>query len=264
MGILDSLKGSNTNKESESLRAELNLLKKQFKTLEAELSISQNKHIELIDKTHAFMERLKVLVGTLDGESVLARCWDLLDLSLGIKKGAVFQKIDEGWLSELSIGFKDEEIPLVPNKEDSMFGYAAEQGLIMSLAFVRKQDDLAYLERRGVIPDAKIICPVRIGQNIEKMIVICAYSGNVFSGEDDLDTVQMVATILGLVLQNTRVLSIQRQELDQKKQELFRLRTMFTSMVAPEVIDFIEKNPDGIVLGGKSSKNWKSFRPRAE
>jgi len=254
MGILDSLKGGAANKESESLRAELNLLKKQFKTLEAELSLSQNKHVELIDKTHAFMERLKVLVGTLDGEAVLARCWDLLDLSLGIKKGAVFQKIDEGWLSELSIGFKDDEIPLVPNKEDSMFGYAAEQGLIMSLAFVRKQDDLAYLERRGVIPDAKIVCPVRIGQNFEKMIVICSYSGNVFSGEDDLDTVQMVATILGLVLQNTRVLSLQKQELDQKKQELFRLRSMFSSMVAPEVIDFIEKNPDGIVLGGKRQK----------
>lgn len=254
MGILDSLKGSGSTKEIDSLKAELNQLRKAFKVAESELKLNQQKHLELIDKTHAFMERLKVLVGTLDGEAVLSRCWDLLDLAMGIKKGAVFQKIDEGWLSELSIGFKDEELPLVPHNEDSMFGYSAEQGLIMSLAFIRKQDDLAYLERRGVIPDAKIICPVRVGNSIEKMIVICAYSGNVFSGEDDLETVQLVSTILGLVLQNTRVLAAHRQELDQKKHELNRLRNMFTSMVAPEVIAFIEKNPGGIVLGGKKQK----------
>lgn len=254
MGILDSLKGSNASKETDSLRAELNQLKKSFKTAEAELHLSQQKHVELIDRTHAFMERLKVLVGTLDGQAVLTRCWDLLDLALGIKKGAVFQKIDEGWLSEISVGFKDDELPLIPHNEDSMFGYSHEQGLIMSLAFIRKQDDLTYLERRGAVPDTKIVCPVRVGETIEKMIVICAYSGNVFSGEDDLDTVQMVATILGLVLHNTRAMATQKQELDQKKHELSRLRNMFTSMVAPEVIDFIEKNPGGIVLGGKMQK----------
>jgi adenylate cyclase len=141
-------------------------------------------------------------------------------------------------------------LPPVPFEEESMLCYAAEQGLIMSLAYLRKQDDLAYLERRGTIPDTKIVCPVRVGNRIEKLLVICNYAGNVFSGEDDLETVQMVSTILGLVLQNTKVISEQKSEIAHHRQELLRLRNLFTSMVAPEVIDFIEKNPGGIVLGG--------------
>lgn len=254
MGILDSLKGSGNAKDIEALRAELVTLKKHLKTCEADLNMNQQKYLELVDKTHAFMERLKILVGTLDGQSVLVRCWDLLDLALGLKKAGIFHKTEDGWFSELTVGYKEEEIPVIPLHEDSMAGYAAEQGLILSLAYIRKQDDLAYLERRGVIPDAKIICPVRIGEEVEKLIVISNYSGNVFSGEDDLDTVQMVATILGLVLQNARVIASHRHEIDEKRKELDRLRNMFSSMVAPEVIAFIEKNPGGIVLGGKRQK----------
>lgn len=253
MGILDSLKGA-AGKDIDSLRAEINQLKARLKAGENELTIAQQKSITLIDKTHAFMERLKILVGTLDGEAVLSRCWDLLELALGIKKGAIYEKKEDGWHSEFAVGFKADEIPVIPLNEDSMAGFVADKGLIMSLAYLRKQDDLAYLERRGVIPDAKIICPVRICDQVEKLIVICSYSGNVFSGEDDLDTVQMVATILGLVLQNTRVIEQQKAELKLQRGEFARMQKLFSSMVAPEVIEFIEKNPGGIVLGGEKRK----------
>lgn len=254
MGLLDSLKGGNTTRDLESLRAELTTLRSRLKAGEAEILLAQQKTVTLIDKTHAFMDRLKVLVGTLDGNAVLTRCWDLLDLALGIKRGAIYARSDEGWVQDYGVGFKDGDVPVIPLNEDSLPGYVAEQGVIMSLAYLRKQDDLAYLERRGVIPDAKIVCPVRVGQQVEKLIIICSYSGNVFSGEDDLDIVQMVATILGLVLQNNRIMAEQKSELAQQRDEFGRMRRLFSSMVAPEVIAFIEKNPGGVILGGERQK----------
>ena len=250
MGLLDSLKGSGSKEEILSLRGELNTIKKKLKDAEAREDLNQQKYLELIDKTHAFMERLKILVGTLEGESVLEKCWNLLDLALNVKKGAIYAVAEEGWFPEFHKGFPENEIPVIPPEEDSMAGYAAENGLIMSLAYLRKQDDLAYLERRGVIPDAKIVCPVRVENKVTKLIIICAYSGNVFAGEDDLDTVQMVATILGLVLQNTKIIADHKSAIFAQRREIDRLRNMFSSMVAPEVIEFIEKNPSGIVLGG--------------
>ena len=72
-----------------------------------------------------------------------------------------------------------------------------------------------------------------------------------FRSEDDLDIVQMVGTILGLIITNTATLSEQKQLLDKQQHELTRIRSLFSSMVAPEVIEFIERNPGGIVLGGK-------------
>ncbi len=249
MGLLDSLKGG-SGKEVESLRSELASLRAKLKISDNEIVIAQQKNLTLIDKTHAFMERLKILVGTLEDVHVLQRCWDLLELALGIKKGAIFAKTRDGWVSDFAVGFKGDP-PVIPLNEDSVPGYVAEHGVIMSLAYLKKQDDLAYLERRGVIPDAKIVCPVRINNRVEKLIVICAYSGNVFSGEDDLDTVQMAGTLLGLVLNNARVVAEQKVEIDQQRRDFLRMKSLFSSMVAPEVIDLLEKNPGGIVLGGE-------------
>lgn len=247
MGILDSLRGGGSNKEIEDLRREITGLKSQFKNSETERTLIHQKYLAIIDKTHAFMERLKILVGTLEDTFVLERCWDLLDLALGIKRGAVYQRTNDGWVADYFVGFKEDEIPVIPLNEDSLPGYVAESGAILSLAHLRKQDDLAYLERRGVLPDCKIVCPVRVEGKIEKLIIICTYSGNVFTGEDDLDTVAMVATLLGLVLSNTRAMVAQKGEFD-------RLRKLFSSLVAPEVIDHLEKNPEGIVLGGERKK----------
>lgn len=163
------------------------------------------------------------------------------------KKGAVYQKSEEGWTCEHQVGFKDDEIPVIPCGEDSLAGYVSETGATLSLAHLRKQDDLAYLERRGVIPDSKIVCPVRVEGEIEKLIIICNYAGNVFTGEDDLDTVAMVATLLGLVLSNNKAIAAHKSEAD-------KMRQLFSRMVAPEVVDLLEQNPDGIVLGGESKK----------
>ena len=244
MGLLDSLTGGGSNKELEDLRRELATLKNQLRLSDNEKTLNHQKYLAIIDKTHAFMERLKILVGTLEDTYILERCWDLLDLALGIKKGAIYQHSDEGWVAEHYVGFKDEEIPIIPLNEDSLPGYVAETGAVLSLAHLRKQDDLAYLERRGVIPDCKIVCPVRVDGNIEKLIIICTYAGNVFTGEDDLDTVNMVATLLGLVLSNTKALTAQKSEFE-------KMRKLFSSMVAPEVIELLEQNPDGITLGGE-------------
>ncbi|MBU1109851.1 MAG: hypothetical protein KKB51_24430 [Candidatus Riflebacteria bacterium] len=247
MGILDSLTGGGSNKEIEELRREITGLKSQCKHSETEKNLIHQKYLAIIDKTHAFMERLKILVGTLEDKFVLERCWDLLDLAFGIKKGAIYQCTADGWVADHYVGFKDDEIPVIPLNEDSLPGYVAESGAILSLAHLHKQDDLAYLERRGVIPDCKIVCPVRVEGKIEKLIIICNYAGNVFTGEDDLDTVAMVATLLGLVLNNNKAIATQKSEFD-------RLRKLFSSMVAPEVIDHLEKNPEGIVLGGDRKK----------
>ncbi|OGK08213.1 MAG: hypothetical protein A2W80_14220 [Candidatus Riflebacteria bacterium GWC2_50_8] len=244
MGILDSLRGGGSNKELEDLRREITTLKNQLKLSDNEKTLHHQKYLAIIDKTHAFMERLKLLVGTLEDSFVLERCWDLLDLALGIKKGAIFQRTAEGWVADHHVGYKDEEIPVIPLNEDSLPGYVAETGAVLSLAHLRKQDDLAYLERRGVVPDCKIVCPVRVDGNVEKLIIICTYAGNVFTGEDDLDTVAMVASLLGLVLNNTKAIAAQKNEFD-------RLRKMFSSMVAPEVIELLANNPDGITLGGE-------------
>jgi len=217
MGLLDSLTGGGSNKELEDLRRELATLKNQLRLSENEKTLNHQKYLTIIDKTHAFMERLKILVGTLEDVYIFERCWDLLDLALGIKKGAIYQHSDEGWVAEHYVGFKEEEIPIIPLNEDSLPGYVAETGAVLSLAHLRKQDDLAYLERRGVIPDCKIVCPVRVDGNIEKLIIICTYAGNVFTGEDDLDTVNMVATLLGLVLSNNKALAAQKSEFEKMR-----------------------------------------------
>jgi class 3 adenylate cyclase len=244
MGILDSLRGGGSNKELEDLRREIATLKNQLKLSDNEKTLHHQKYLTIIDKTHAFMERLKILVGTLEDTFVLERCWDLLDLALVIKKGAIYRKTAEGWLAEHYVGFREDEIPVIPLNEDSLPGYVAETGAVLSLAHLRKQDDLAYLERRGVVPDCKIVCPVRIDGEIEKLIIICNYAGNVFTGEDDIDTVNMVATLLGLVLSNSRALAAQKSEFE-------KMRKLFSSMVAPEVIELLEKSPEGITLGGE-------------
>lgn len=249
MGFFDRFRGP--NKEAEALRQEIAKLKKQHADAGAEHEQIKRKNLQLVDKTHAFMQLLKVLVGTLEDEYVLNRCWDLLDLALEISKGGIFTRTDDGWVAEHAIGFPDGEVPVIPLAEESMVTFASQNGVIMSTVHLRRQDDLAYLEHRGAIPDTKIVCPVRVQGEIGKMILICTYAGNVFASEDDQDIVQMVATLLGLVLSNTQILAQQQQTLDQQIMETVKLRKLFSSMVAPEVVKMLEEHPGGIVLGGE-------------
>lgn len=218
MGLFDSLSGA-ANKELEELRKEVATLKSRAAKAEAERDEIQRKNLQLIDKTHAFLERLKLLVGTLESEHVLLRTWDLIDMALSLKKAAIYAWTEQGWIAEMAVGFgKDGEAPVIPLDEESVPTFAAGEGVIISLAHLRKQDDLAYLERRGIVPDVKIACPVRVEGEIRKLILVCAYGGNVFAGEDDLDILNMVATILGLVTTNTRILDRQKTVLAEQAQ----------------------------------------------
>jgi len=248
MGLLDSLAGP--KKELEELKKEVARLREAAARSEKEVELFKQKNIQLIDRTHSFLERIRLLVGTLEDADVAARTWDLLDLTLSIKKGGIFSKKEDGWHPDFSVGFGKNPPPVIPLQEESLATFAAEQEIIMSLAHVKRQDDLAYLERRGVIPDVKIACPVRVRGKVEKLIIVCQYSGNVFSGEDDCDLIQMAATLLGLVLTNTQIIAERKAALDKKTQELEKIRLIFSRMVAPEVIQYIEKNPQGIILGG--------------
>lgn len=255
MGLLDRLTGS--GKELEELRKELASCKERLRRAEFERDDYHKKNLHLIDKTHAFFQRLRLLVGTLDDEHVVARAWDLLDMALGIKKGGIFDRTDRGWVPAHAVGFPNNQPPIIPLEEDSMATYVAEHGVPLSIPQLRKQDDLGYLERRGVIPDIKIACPIRVRGKVERVLLICSYAGNVFANEDDLETLEMVTTLLGLVQTNATILAEQRQALAQttqalqeQTQALGKLRSIFQRLVAPEVIDHLEKNPDGIVLGG--------------
>lgn len=249
MGLFDGLTGT-AKKELEDLRKELSAMKSRASKAEAERDAFQKRNVALIDKTHAFLERLRLLVSTLEDEHVLLRTWDLLDLALSIKKGGIFTKTDKGWHPTHLVGFESPESMVIPLDEESMPTFAASQGVILSLQHLRKQDDLAWLERRGSIQDVKIACPVRIQGEVGMIIVICHYGGNVFDGENDLELIQMVATTLGLVATNTRILADQKAALEEKTGALIRLREIFSHMVDSEVIEYIEKNPAGIVLGG--------------
>jgi class 3 adenylate cyclase len=248
MGLLDALTGP--RKELEEAKRELTALRERLSKAEKEIELVKGKNVQQIEKTHAFLDKLRLLVGTLDGDQVTQRTWDLMDLFLSIRKGAVFCRQADGWHADTAVGFGEGPIPVIPLDEESIALFAVQNEVVLSLAHIRNQPDLSYLERRGVVPDVKIACPVRVRGEFTRVLLICQYGGNVFSGEDDCELMQMVASILGLVLTNTQIMAEQKAVLDSKVMELGRLRQMFSRMVAPEVIRFIEKNPGGIQLGG--------------
>ncbi len=250
MGLFDAL-GGGGSKELEEAKKEIAALKEQLRKATIGRDETQKKNLYLIDKTHGFLQRLRLLAGTLDHQDVIPRAWDLLDTTLTIKKGGIFDRTPEGWKASFSLGWPDNTPPLIPLEEESMATYCAEHGVPLSIAHLRKQDDLAYLERRGVIPDTKIVCPIRVRGKVEKILLICTYGGNVFASEDDLETLEIVTTLLGLVQTNAMILLEQKKELFEKTIALSRLRHIFSHLVAPEVIEYLEKNPDGLMLGGK-------------
>lgn len=249
MGLISGLFGSNSD-ELKKLSEELKTVNARCRSLEQEAAELKSKSIEIVDKTHGFMDHLKILVSTLDDTHVVERCWALLNQALNIKLGAIYYRTDNGFKAKIDTGFVQKP-PIIPLDEESMVGFAARDGSALSLERVRAQDDLAYLEKRGVLQNAKLVCPARVRGNVELLIVVCEYGGNVFDSESDLDLIQMVGTLLGLVMTNALILAEQKNILNKQKKELARVRELFSSMVAPEVIEFIEKNPEGIVLGGK-------------
>ncbi len=198
--------------------------------------------------------RLKALVGCLESGQVLPRAWDLLDNSLGIKKGAVLVRSKTGWSVTLSKGFPENRVPEVPFDEESLINLVAREGIPLSVADLKKTDDLAYMERRGVISDVRIACPVRIRDKVEGIIVICAYSGNIFQGNDDVELVHVVSGLLGLVTTNALILEERKTALNKQTQELAKVKNLFYHMVAPEIIQHIESNPAGLKLGGSVQK----------
>ena len=248
MSLLDSLTGK---KEQEKLRKEIASLKIELKQSKFAREDAEKKNIQILDHTHSFLERLKLLVGTLEYEFILERTWDLIDMTFKIKRGGVFKKSPEGWIPIFSVGFKEDDVPIIPLAEESIVTFSAKHHTPLSLAHLRRQDDLAYLERRGALPDAKIACPVMVQGEIALIVVICQFAGNVFQGEDDIEILEMITTILGLVLTNADILKKQKITIDKQTIDFNRLRQLFSSMVAPEVIQYIEQNPGGIVLGGK-------------
>ena len=252
MGLFDALTGP--GKELEEAKREAGALRERLSKAEKEVELAKQRNVQLIDKTHAFLDKLKRLVGTLESDQVAQRTWDLLDLFLSIRKGALYIRREDGWYAELAVGFGSTTVPILPSDEESIPLYAVQNEVIVSLAHIRNQPELSYLERRGVLPDVKFACPVKVRGEFSRVILICAYGGNVFSGEDDCELLQMVASLLGLVLTNSGIISEQKAALDSKILELSRLRQMFSRMVAPEVIQYIEMNPDGIQLGGSKQK----------
>lgn len=255
MGILDGILGGGADKkEFEELKKECAALKDKLRRSEGERDSVRVKLTEQIDQTHAMVGRLKALVGCLESGQVLPRAWDLLDNSLGIKKGAVLVRSKTGWSVTLSKGFPENRVPEVPFDEESLINLVAREGIPLSVADLKKTDDLAYMERRGVISDVRIACPVRIRDKVEGIIVICAYSGNIFQGNDDVELVHVVSGLLGLVTTNALILEERKTALNKQTQELAKVKNLFYHMVAPEIIQHIESNPAGLKLGGSVQK----------
>jgi class 3 adenylate cyclase/FtsZ-binding cell division protein ZapB len=247
MSLFDNLTGK---KEITELKQEIAKLKKELKKIEFEASQLSQKNIALLDNSHSFFERLKLLVGTLESGQVMRRTWDLLNSFLSIKKGAVFDKTAEGWKAIFLEGFKEPEL-LIPFSEESMITASEKLNSILSLEYIKKQDDLSYLHRRGLVPDTKIVCPVKISGKIQRLLVICHYGGNIFDSENDISLLETISRILGLVLTNTKILEEQKEKLSKRSKELEKVRGIFSKMVSPEIINHIEKNPNGISLGGE-------------
>ncbi|MFZ2958788.1 MAG: adenylate/guanylate cyclase domain-containing protein [Candidatus Ozemobacteraceae bacterium] len=268
MGLLDSLLGGPSKAELEAAKREIATLKDHFHKANAEREQLRVSLTKQIDQVHALISRMKGVVGCMVGDQVLDRTWDLLENALAIKKGAIYTKSAAGWKPTLARGFGKEGAPVIPLEEESIATHAAKHGVGLSLAHIRNTDDLKYLERRGIISDIKLAAPIRIQGQVQGILLICIYGGNVFSGEDDLELVQMVSSLLGLVIQNTLIfqeknsalakkteeLDQKSQELSQKEKELGRVRNLFSQMVSPEVIQAIEANPEGIVLGGSRQR----------
>ncbi|MBI3038717.1 hypothetical protein HYY75_06680 [bacterium] len=267
--IFDDLFGK-TKKELETVKKDCFNLSEKKEKVERELDQVKKRLEDLFEKNHIFFERIKALIGCLDSLQVLDFSWALLESALGIKKGAIFTCTESGWRSEVSKGFPGDNPPIIPLEEESIPVYSAKHGVILSLAHVRSNPDLAFLERRGIISDVKIACPIRKAGVVEKLIVVCQYSGNVFAGEDEIELLKMVASLMGLVMTNAEVIAEQKKTLNQRTQELAKLRGIFSHMVAPEVVEFIESNPEGIVLGGSRQKvaiffaDIRGFTPLSE
>lgn len=259
MGIFDAF-GNKSNEKLENAQKQAAALRNTISKFETQIKALQLENADLIDKTFGFFDHLKQLIGTLESDQVVARCWALLNQALGIKKGGVFKKAGTCFVAEISSGF-NESPPEIPEDEESMITFSIQHGSALSIARIREQDDLAYLERRGVIPDVKLACPARIQGEVQLVLVVCNYAGNVFRSEDDLEVIQMVGTLLGLVMSNANIIAEQRAIADQQKAivdeqrlELSKIRNLFSTMVAPEIIEYIEQNPAGIVLGGEKQK----------
>ena len=173
MGLFDSLGGGAAQKELEEAKKEIAALKDQLRKATIGRDEAQKKNVHLIDKTHSFLQRLRLLAGTLEDQNVIPRAWDLLDMTLTIKKGGIFERTPEGWKTSFSVGWPENAAPVIPLAEESMATYCADHGVPLSIAHLRKQDDLAYLERRGIITDTKIVCPIRVRGKVQKLLLIC-------------------------------------------------------------------------------------------
>lgn len=267
MGLLDGLSGGD-RVDIEALRREVANLKDLLRKATGERDQLRGNYTKQLDQTHALILRLKALVSCLISNQIMERTWDLLENALAIRKGGIFMKNPAGWKPVLTRGFDKDPAPVIPLDEESLATHAAKHGIGLTLAHIRANDELNYLERRGVIPDAKLVAPVWLRGSVQGLLIICTYGGNVFSSDDDFEIVTMVGSLLGLVIQNTQIVFQQKAQLEQKKQELTqkdqellektkqldRVRNLFSRMVAPEVIQAIEKNPRGIVLGGSRQR----------
>lgn len=257
MGFLDKLVSSKPDQEVEKLKKELAILKENNKKLQFELEQVNQANIKLIDKTNAFFQRLRLLIASLSEENLLQKAWEVLDTALSIKKGAVLERSEYGWRAVYSCGFKDGNVPIVPYDEDSIITYVGNHGVSLSIPYIRKQDDLNYLEKRGVLPDTKMAVPIRVKGTVVGIIVICSYSGNIFKNEDDIETVELVATVLSLVIANIQVINEQKKaltetvkELQESTKKFAELKRIFERLVSPEVIEYLQQNHDKISLGG--------------
>lgn len=248
MSFLDKLTGQEKIQE---LNRNLRMVKEEVSKLKFETTKLSQENLSLIDNSHSFFERLKQLVGTLEGDNILEQAWGLVNSFLSLKKGAILEKRENSWEIIFSEGFAPEKKVSVPFDEESMIIFAASNNCTMTLNYLKQQDDLGYLQRRGAIPDCKIVCTVKVRGEISKLIVVCNYGGNIFESENEVSLLETVSKVIGLVLTNAEILEEQKKKLDKSSSELLKIRNIFSKMVAPEIIQHIENNPAGIILGGE-------------
>jgi len=247
--------GGQAKKELSDAKREIFALREKILTLEKERDFFKGKVTQELDKSAGLLSRIKQLVGCLESEEVILQmAWDILESSLAIKKGAIYARTAEGWNPVLHKGFAPAPPPVLPANEESIAIFAVQHGVALTIAHVKGDPELAHLERGGAVKDIKIAVPVRIKGLWERIIVVCQYGGNVFASEDDVEMIQMVASLMGMVTTNSLILAEQKNALDARTQELSKVRGIFTRMVSPEVIKFIEQNPGGIVLGGSKQR----------
>ncbi|MBF0410051.1 MAG: adenylate/guanylate cyclase domain-containing protein [Candidatus Riflebacteria bacterium] len=248
MGIVDYFSGK-IDQELKNLKVENVRLNEKVRKIEGEYTRNRETAIKQANQNVALLVQFRELAGCTDQETAYEMAWGILTKCLELKKGAIFQKSGDVWKPIRHIGFT--QISEIPETEDSVFTASVKSRVLLTKSLVREDPMFSALEGRGTISDISIASPFKIEGRMEGIVVVCRLAGKLFSEEDTLEMIRLLSSVLGLSLSNARVMEAQKDMIAKKTHEANYIKSIFSKMVSPKIVEALAHNSKGIVLGGK-------------